>query len=96
MKSTVHIQVAAATEGSYLKKAYFETPFKVANITEDKKNNPLQLMLMSSSPGILDTDEYDIKIDLEEDAALQLHTQAYQRIFLMKQEATQKMQVKLA
>ncbi|HSN60739.1 MAG TPA: urease accessory protein UreD, partial [Ferruginibacter sp.] len=71
-------------------------PLKVANITEDKKINPLQLMLMSSSPGILDTDEYDFKIDVEKDAALQLHTQAYQRIFHMKQEATQQMQVKLA
>ena len=96
MKSTVHIQVAAAAESSYLKKAYFETPFKVANITEDKKNHPLHLMLMSSSPGILDTDDYDFTIDVEQHAALHLHTQAYQRIFHMKQQATQRLQVKLA
>ncbi len=96
MKSTVHIQVAAAAKGSYLKKAYFETPFKVANITEDKKKHPLHLMLMSSSPGILDTDDYEFKIDVEQHAALHLHTQAYQRIFHMKQQATQQLQVKLA
>ncbi len=95
MKSTVHIQVAAAAEGSYLKKAYVETPFKLANITEDKKIHPLHLVLMSSSPGILDTDDYDITIDIEQHAALHLHTQAYQRIFHMKQQATQQLQVKL-
>ncbi len=95
MKSRVHIQVAAANESTFLEEAYFETPFKVANITEDKKNHPLHLMLMSSSPGILDGDEYDFKIDIGAGASLQLHTQAYQRIFHMKQQATQKLLVNL-
>ena len=95
MKSAVHIQVAANTKSSYLKKSYVETPFKVANITEDKENHPLQLVLMSSSPGILDTDEYELKIELEQDAALHLHSQAYQRIFQMKQQATQQLHVSL-
>lgn len=66
------------------------------NITEDKKSNCLQLMLMSSSPGILDGDEYDMKIVVGPNSSLQLHTQAYQRIFTMKQQATQQMNVHLA
>ncbi len=66
------------------------------NITEDKKKEPLHLMLMSSSPGILDGDEYDIDIILEQDSCLHLHTQAYQRIFTMKQQAAQQMGVHLA
>ena len=57
----------------------------MANITEDKTGATLQLMLMSSSPGILDGDEYKIKIELEENCSLQLHTQSYQRLFNMKQ-----------
>jgi urease accessory protein len=66
------------------------------NITEDKKGGQLHLMLMSASPGILDGDVYEIKIELEQNCSLQLHTQAYQRIFNMKQGATQQMQVHIA
>lgn len=66
------------------------------NITEDKTQQQLHLMLMSSSPGILDGDEYDIKISLEENASLQLFTQSYQRLFNMRTGAIQKTDIHLA
>lgn len=96
MIANLHIQTALANALTYLKKCYCTTPFKVANITEDKKNPTLRLMLMSSSPGILDGDEYQLKIALEENCSLQLHTQSYQRLFNMKLQATQQMEVSLA
>ena len=96
MIATVHIQTTARGDSTYLKNTYCTTPFKVANITEDKKVNPLHLMLMSSSPGILDGDQYQLKIELEEGTSLQLHTQSYQRLFNMKQYASQTMQVNMA
>jgi len=95
MKSGLHIQVAGRNGSAYLKKAFFTTPLKVMNITEDKTGESLHLMLMSSSPGILDGDEYDINIEIEKNCSLQLQTQAYQRLFNMKQGATQKMKVRL-
>lgn len=96
MIADLHIQTAHVKNITYLKNCYCTTPFKVANITEDKKDPTLRLMLMSSSPGILDGDEYRLKIELEESASLQLHTQSYQRLFSMKQQATQQMEVILA
>jgi urease accessory protein len=96
MKSQLHIQVAGRDGVSVLKKTFFTMPFKVMNITEDKTGRQLHLMLMSSSPGILDGDEYNIKIEVEEGCSLQLHTQAYQRLFNMKQGATQQMTVHIA
>ncbi|MBL0356709.1 MAG: urease accessory protein UreD [Chitinophagaceae bacterium] len=93
MKSSLHIQVAGRSGISFLQEAFFTTPLKVMNITEDKTDHQLQLMLMSSSPGILDGDEYDLKIEIEESCSLQLHTQAYQRLFTMKKGATQIMNV---
>ena len=96
MRAELHIHATRLNETTCLKKCYCTTPFKVANITEDKKDDTLRLMLMSSSPGILDGDNYDIKIELEENCALQLHTQSYQRLFTMKQQATQQMEVRLA
>lgn len=95
MIATLHIQTAVRENSTYLKNTYCTTPFKVANITEDKKLNLLHLMLMSSSPGILDGDQYQLKIDLEAGASLQLHTQSYQRLFNMKQHASQTMQVNM-
>ena len=93
MKAELYIGVSKRDECSFLKRSFFTTPFKLANITEDKKANLLHLMLMSSSPGILDGDDYNIKIELEKDCSLQLHTQAYQRLFNMKFGATQQLQV---
>jgi len=96
MKSQLHIQVAGRNGIPFLKKAFFTTPFKVMNITEDKTGEQLHLMLMSASPGILDGDEYDITIEVAQHCALHLHTQAYQRLFNMKQGATQQMNVHVA
>jgi len=96
MIATLHIQTAWSNNRTYLQNCYCTTPFKVANITEDRKAQSLRLMLMSSSPGILDGDEYRIKVELAKNSSLQLHTQSYQRLFTMKQQALQQMEVHLA
>jgi urease accessory protein len=93
MKSHLHIYAAARNGITYLKQSYSTPPFKVANITEDRKAGPLHLMLMCSSPGVLEGDDYQVKIDLEKDAHLQIHTQSYQRLFNMKKGACQSMEV---
>lgn len=96
MNASLHIQTALRNGNTYLKKAYHTTPFKVANITEDKSRHELHLMLMSSSPGVLDGDEYKMKIEVAEHTSLQLHTQSYQRLFNMKESALQSMEVQMS
>ena len=93
MNAELYIQVAEKNNRSFLKHAFFTTPFKVMNITEDKNACALHLMIMSSSPGILDGDDYKLKIEIEKNCSLHLHTQAYQRLFTMKHGAQQNMQV---
>jgi urease accessory protein len=93
LKALLHIRTAVKNNKTSLKNCFFTAPFKIADITENKNDHCLQLMLMSSSPGILDGDEYQIKIDLEEDCSLQLKTQSYQRLFDMKKGASQTMEV---
>jgi urease accessory protein len=95
MIAKLHIQTAFKNGATCLQQNYFTPPFKTANITEDKRSNWLRIMLMNSSPGILDGDDYEIKIGLAENSSLQLHTQAYQRLFNMKKGATQLMEVHL-
>jgi len=96
MNASVLIQIAVHNESSFLKQAYAEPPFRVANITEIRNPQQLELMLMSSSPGVLDEDYYDISIRLEENSALQLTTQSYQRLFSMTKGARQNMVVHMA
>jgi len=93
MNSQVTIQIAERDGKSYLAGNYFTPPFKIANITEDKQGLYLHLMLMCSSPGILDGDRQMIKITLGTGSRLYLHTQSYQRLFQMKTGASQHMEV---
>jgi urease accessory protein len=95
MKSSLYIKTAARLGITYLKESYCTQPFKLANVTEDRHQPLLQLMVMSSSPGILNDDVYEIKIDVSADTHLLLLTQSYQRLFSMAAGASQLMEIKL-
>lgn len=93
MIATVKIDTFLRNEITYLKSAYHTAPFKVAEIREDKNQAVLELVLMSSSPGILDGDYYDFEITVQENCQLEFSTQSYQRIFTMEGCASQNMKV---
>ncbi len=93
MIAELDIQTQVKLGKTILKKGYFSPPFKLANVTEDKLGKALLLMLMSSSPGILSGDNYQIKINIGEDSILHLQTQSYSRIFTMVGKAAQNMEV---
>jgi len=93
MNSTVQIHITTRNGISRLASAWFNPPFKIANITEDKSDPALHLMLMCSSPGILDGDTQTLNVTLDAGSRLELHTQSYQRLFTMKTGATQSMEV---
>ena len=95
LKAQVHIETALQNNRTVLKKSFCHSPFKIADATEDKCSKKLKLMFMSSSPGVLDGDEYDFEIAVGENCSLQIETQAYQRIFQMKQGAKQAMNISL-
>lgn len=93
MKDHMNIQVGFKNNKSYIRESFCRQPFKAANITEDKRESLLRLMLMSSSPGILNNDNYSIKIIIDENASLMLTTQGYQRLFSMGNKASQTIDV---
>jgi len=95
MISALTIQVAQRDGKSYLKDAYFTQPFRIVPVGHYRKDRAAYLMIMSSSPGLLDGDEHQIQIDIAEDARLQLQTQAYQRLFHMKAYSSQTTKVRL-
>jgi urease accessory protein len=93
MIAKVSIKTVSRRGKTILKNAFANQPFKLADITEDNCSQTLQLMLMSSSPGVLDNDKFEIKIELQEDCSLELQTQSYQRLFQMKSGASQEIEV---
>jgi urease accessory protein len=95
MIAKLHIQAALRNGKTYLQSSFCTQPFKLADITEDKSDHGLHLMLMSSSPGILDKDDYKIKIELEDHCAVKLETQSYQRLFHMKTGARQEIELRM-
>jgi len=88
MYSELQINTAARESKTYLQHCYFTRPFKVADISGQHAAD-LHLTLMSASPGILDGDEYDMKVYVAPGTSLHLYTQSYQRIFQMKSGAKQ-------
>ena len=96
MIARLNIKAASRDGQTYLKNSFYSPPFKLANITEDKKSKLLQLMLMSSSPGILDNDQYNIQIELNEQACVELETQSYQRLYQMRTGARQDLELTMA
>lgn len=90
------LQTGMRGQRTVLQKCFCSPPLKIADITEDRKGKELQVMLMSSSPGILDGDVYEQQISVGAGCHLELTTQSYQRLFQMKEGATQTVEVHLA
>ena len=95
MRSEVAVRVGLRDGISYLASSYFTPPFKVADVTEDRQVNELRLMLMCSSPGVLDGDRTFMRVELDAHTKLRLGTQSYQRLFRMEEGAEQVMEVRM-
>lgn len=96
MDCKLSITVGAKEGRSYMKDVFVSVPFRVVPVGQIRSRRSAYLMVMSSSPGILNGDHYDIAVRVEENARLQLQSQSYQRLFDMDGEASQLIQVNLA
>jgi urease accessory protein len=95
VKASLHIETALRNEKTFLKKSFCTQPFKIADVTENSSRKSLRLMIRSSSPGILNGDEYDWKVDIAAGCCLELVTQSYSRIFQMESGAKQQVEVRM-
>ncbi|WP_306350699.1 urease accessory protein UreD [Flavobacterium sp. '19STA2R22 D10 B1'] len=95
MISSLNIHVALKQGKSYLKDAYVTQPFRIVPVGQYRNDSAAYLMTMSSSPGILDGDDYRISIQVDAQAQLQLQSQSYQRLYHMEGSAHQQMTIKL-
>jgi urease accessory protein len=96
MNGVLHIRTGKKNDRTILESVYNTPPFKLVDVTADRAAHKRQLMIMSASPGILDGDVYNIKVELAEDTSAEIKTQSYQRLFQMKKGAAQNMDVFMA
>ena len=101
MITQLTIETILRNNKTILVDSFATSPLKIANITENKQAALLELMLMSSSPGILNGDEYQLKISVGSHCSLRLKTQSFQRLFNMHEGidtkgATQKFEIIVA
>ncbi|MCK5435539.1 MAG: urease accessory protein UreD [Nitrosomonadaceae bacterium] len=94
--ANLYIKTGFKEGKSYLMDSYVSVPFRITNIGQIKEDGCLYMMLGSSSPGLLDTDNHEIDINVEENSRFQLQTQSYQRLYNMKKGSSQITKVKLA
>ena len=95
MKKVLDIETVCRSGSASLKRGYAAHPYKIVDITEERPGCLLDLMIMSSSPGILDGDHYHSQVHVGSGTCLRLKTQSYQRLFCMKSSASQRMDVRI-
>lgn len=88
MIAKVHIETEHRNGRTILKDLFCAPPFRIADIS-GKRPIHLRMMQMSASPGILDGDSFHFNIRLKENSVASLETQAYQRLYRMKEGAEQ-------
>lgn len=96
MNGYLYLEAGYKQERSFLKNLFVKPPYKIADVTERQTNAYLRLMIMSSSPGVLDNDHHKIIVKVDSAASVSLETQAYHRLFPMKAGASQMIEVELA
>lgn len=96
MNGSLFVKACMRDGKTILKESYFSPPFKLANITDRNDGEMLNLVIMSSSPGILDKDDLAVTVILDEGASVKLATQSFQRLFQMNAGAGQRTELVLA
>ncbi len=89
MDAQIRLRVGAKSGRSYIKSLYTTPPFRLISVGQLSCDESLYLMQMTTSPGVLSGDRYEIEVCVESGSSLQLKSQSYQRIYDMEAEASQ-------
>ncbi|MCW3467818.1 urease accessory protein UreD [Chitinophaga nivalis] len=82
-------------EKTLLHDSAFDIPFKIVHYGSRGTGSHLELMLMSSSPGMMDGDIIDVEICCRKETATKLFTQSYNKVHPCKKGTVQRHKVLL-
>lgn len=85
-----------ANNQTYPAVTYYESPFKLTNFFR-LADGGIEYMLMNASAGVMTGDNYNLKIELQENTKLLISAQSFEKIHSMPNgQATRKTQINLA
>ena len=93
--STIRVNAEREGGSTVLKESYHNAPYKVRHFGTANTKKHLEMIIMSSSPGIMDGDKLLIDVHVRKSAELKLVTQSYNKLHPMRLGATQHTQVQL-
>lgn len=91
MDSAIKISVLTEDGKSLLKDSFYNAPYKIVHYGTQRSNQHIELIIMSSSPGIMDDDHLSIAIQVADEGCLHLYSQSYNKLHPMKTGASQHM-----
>lgn len=95
MDSIIKINVEREGHRSVLKESYHNAPYKLTHYGSPRAQDHLEMIIMSASPGIMDSDSLVIDVHVKENAHLKLFTQSFNKLHPMKVGASQETNVLL-
>ena len=95
MDSKIVLKVAKEEGRSRLKESYHNAPYKLTHYGAAGLTDHLEMIIMSASPGIMDSDYLHIDVHVKEDAQLKLFTQSFNKLHPMKTGAKQHTDVRV-
>ena len=95
MDSIIKINVEREGLQSRLKESYHNAPYKLTHYGSPRAQEHLEMIIMSSSPGIMDKDSLLIDVHVKERAHMKLFTQSFNKLHPMKIGASQETNVRL-
>ncbi|MCW8310375.1 urease accessory protein UreD [Sphingobacterium sp. InxBP1] len=96
MDSKITLHVAKEEGRSRLKESYHNAPYKLTHYGAPNLTDHLEMIIMSASPGIMDTDHLHIDVHVRREAHLKLFTQSFNKLHPMKTGASQHTDVHVA
>lgn len=90
MESQVHLLLKESKGRTIIDRIYYSPPMRPIDIGQiEKYQQPLYMMLTSSSPGMLNGDKYEIIIEQGDNTALKLSSQSYLQLMYSEEPCIQ-------
>lgn len=86
LNSKIKISCERQGDKTLLVDSYFDIPYKLTHYGSIQATDHLEMIMMCSSPGIMDGDILTLDIDCKEGSELKFHTQSYNKIHPMPKQ----------
>lgn len=84
LKSKVSLEAYQENDRTFLGESFHSAPYKMVHYGDKNLHDHLEMIMMSSSPGMMAGDELEIQVKAKENARLRVYTQSFNKLHPMK------------